>query len=93
MADFTSVPVLDWNLIASGNKAQFLKELQHALINVGFLYLDHPPVDPVGLAFCERNIVLNRRINIGTHQETGGVCPKGIRNFAAGEGCVWNGEL
>jgi len=41
--DFTSVPVLDYNLI-SKDKPSFLRQLRHALIHVGFLYLQHPPV-------------------------------------------------
>ncbi|KAI0030372.1 Clavaminate synthase-like protein [Vararia minispora EC-137] len=46
-SDFTAVPVLDWPLATSpATRAQFLAELLHALVNVGFLYLSHPPVSP-----------------------------------------------
>ncbi|KAJ7090785.1 hypothetical protein B0H15DRAFT_778937 [Mycena belliarum] len=44
-ADFSSVPVLDYaQTTSSETKPQFIKELQHALINVGFLYLANVPV-------------------------------------------------
>ena len=43
--NFSSVPVLDYSLIASGKKDEFISQLRHALINVGFLYLANPPVD------------------------------------------------
>ena len=43
--NFSSVPVLDYSLIASGKKDEFTSQLRHALINVGFLYLANPPVD------------------------------------------------
>ncbi|KAI5118876.1 hypothetical protein M0805_003551 [Coniferiporia weirii] len=44
--DFTSIPVLDYTQLHTGRKAQFVAALQHALVNVGFLYLAHPPLDP-----------------------------------------------
>lgn len=44
-SDFSSVPILDYNLVKTGRKAEFTAQLRHALINVGFLYLAHPPVD------------------------------------------------
>ncbi|KAJ7648521.1 hypothetical protein B0H17DRAFT_1103006 [Mycena rosella] len=44
--NFSSVPVLDYSQITSPElKPQFIKELQHALINVGFLYLSNVPVE------------------------------------------------
>ena len=43
--DFTSVPILNYALLSSPDtRAVFIKQLQHALIDVGFLYLEHPPV-------------------------------------------------
>ena len=43
--DFTSVPALNYALISSPDtRAVFIRQLQHALIDVGFLYLEHPPV-------------------------------------------------
>lgn len=44
---FSSVPVLDYTLIQNGQKAQFISELRHVLVNVGFLYLANPPIDEV----------------------------------------------
>ena len=44
-ADFSSVPILDYSLLSSpSTRAQFISQLQHALINVGFLYLSNHPV-------------------------------------------------
>ncbi|KAG6825642.1 hypothetical protein H0H93_000458, partial [Arthromyces matolae] len=43
-ANFSSVPILDWTLLKT-DKPLFIAHLQHALINVGFLYLENPPVD------------------------------------------------
>lgn len=42
-ANFSSVPILDWNLLNT-DKPLFIVQLRHALINVGFLYLVNPPV-------------------------------------------------
>ncbi|KAF8311842.1 iron/ascorbate oxidoreductase [Clavulina sp. PMI_390] len=42
---FDSVPVLDYNLIRDGNRDEFIKQLRHVLVNVGFLYLANPPID------------------------------------------------
>ncbi|PVF97031.1 Clavaminate synthase-like protein [Serendipita vermifera] len=42
---FQQVPILDWNLIQSGQKSRFILQLRDALINVGFMYLQNPPVD------------------------------------------------
>ena len=43
--NFESVPILDYNLLSTGRRDEFISQLRHALINVGFLYLLHPPVD------------------------------------------------
>ena len=44
-ANFSSVPVLDWSLLSDSlTRSEFIRQLQHALINVGFLYLSNPPV-------------------------------------------------
>ncbi|TFY65263.1 hypothetical protein EVJ58_g2093 [Rhodofomes roseus] len=44
-SNFSSVPILDWSLTTSPDrKPEFLAQLRHALINVGFLYLSNPPV-------------------------------------------------
>jgi isopenicillin N synthase-like dioxygenase len=44
--NFSSVPVLDYSQTRSeALKPQFIHELQHALINVGFLYLSNVPIE------------------------------------------------
>ncbi|KAF9811147.1 hypothetical protein IEO21_06631 [Rhodonia placenta] len=44
-ANFSSVPVLDYSLVSDPERRpDFISQLRHALINVGFLYLSHPPV-------------------------------------------------
>lgn len=44
-ANFSSVPVLDFALVSdSATKPEFILQLRHALINVGFLYLDNHTV-------------------------------------------------
>ncbi|KDQ17215.1 hypothetical protein BOTBODRAFT_648452 [Botryobasidium botryosum FD-172 SS1] len=43
-ANFSAVPVLDFTLLDRGKKDQFIAELRHAVVNVGFLYLANPPV-------------------------------------------------
>ncbi|KIM31190.1 hypothetical protein M408DRAFT_64609 [Serendipita vermifera MAFF 305830] len=43
---FRKVPILDWKLIETGHKADFISQLRDALVTCGFLYLQHPPVDP-----------------------------------------------
>ncbi|KAI0320731.1 Clavaminate synthase-like protein [Amylostereum chailletii] len=46
-ANFTSVPILDYSLVASpATRPEFISQLRHALINVGFLYLSNPPIQP-----------------------------------------------
>jgi isopenicillin N synthase-like dioxygenase len=43
--NFTSIPILNYALLSSPDtRAAFIAQLQHALITVGFLYLEHPPV-------------------------------------------------
>ena len=45
MDNFTSVPILNYALLSSPDtRAVFIEQLRHALIDVGFLYLEHPPV-------------------------------------------------
>ncbi|KAI0273328.1 Clavaminate synthase-like protein [Gloeopeniophorella convolvens] len=45
--DFTSIPILDYALLASPTtRPAFLTQLRSALITTGFLYLAHPPVPP-----------------------------------------------
>lgn len=39
MADFDSIPVLDWSLTSGGGKDAFLSQLRQAFITVGFCYL------------------------------------------------------
>lgn len=51
--DFSSVPVLDYALAKEpATRLEFLNQLRHTLINVGFLYLSNPPVsqDDIHLA-------------------------------------------
>ncbi|TFY78423.1 hypothetical protein EWM64_g5589, partial [Hericium alpestre] len=46
-ANFSNVPVLDYALLSSPDtRPTFIAQLQHALINVGFLYLAHSPIAP-----------------------------------------------
>ncbi|KAF6760261.1 iron/ascorbate oxidoreductase [Ephemerocybe angulata] len=43
--DFSSIPLLDYSLLASPDtRQQFIDQLRHALINVGFLYLSNHTV-------------------------------------------------
>ncbi|THH17296.1 hypothetical protein EW146_g3500 [Bondarzewia mesenterica] len=45
--NFSSVPVLDYALLSSpATRPTFIAHLRNALINIGFLYLSHPPVTP-----------------------------------------------
>jgi hypothetical protein len=46
MQSFSGVPTLDFALL-NGQKTRFLAELRHILVNVGFLYLENPPIDKV----------------------------------------------
>lgn len=44
--NFSSIPILDYALVSDAStKPSFVSQLQHALINVGFLYLKNAPVD------------------------------------------------
>lgn len=44
---FTSIPILDYSKSTSPKtKPAFLADLRHALVNVGFFYLVHHPIDP-----------------------------------------------
>ncbi|KAH9940370.1 Clavaminate synthase-like protein [Epithele typhae] len=44
---FSTIPVLDYSLLATPDgHREFVAELRHALVHVGFLYLANPPVDP-----------------------------------------------
>ncbi len=44
-ANFTSIPTLYYDLLASPDtRPAFIQQLQNALINIGFLYLEHPPI-------------------------------------------------
>ncbi|KAK7001541.1 Clavaminate synthase-like protein [Favolaschia claudopus] len=48
--NFSSVPILDYSQILSPTtKPHFIHHLQHALINVGFLYLSNVPIDTSAL--------------------------------------------
>jgi len=44
-ANFDSVPVVDYALLSQGKQDEFVQQLRQAAINVGFLYLAHPPID------------------------------------------------
>jgi isopenicillin N synthase-like dioxygenase len=44
-ADFTSIPLIDYRDSTSlVTKHRFLAALRHALVNVGFFYLQNPPI-------------------------------------------------
>lgn len=45
---FKEIPILEWGLVKNGQKSLFVSQLRDALINIGFLYLLNPPVQPVG---------------------------------------------
>lgn len=50
-ANFSSVPILDYTLLSSPTtRPEFIAQLRHAFINVGFLYLSNPPVAPADIA-------------------------------------------
>ena len=43
--DFASIPVLDYALVSDPvHRPEFISQLKHALVNVGFMYLSNPPV-------------------------------------------------
>ena len=45
ISDFSSIPILDYSLLDSpSQRPKFIAQLQHALINIGFLYLSNHPV-------------------------------------------------
>jgi isopenicillin N synthase-like dioxygenase len=45
LGNFTNVPILDYHLLsAPDTRSLFIEQLRDALINVGFLYLEHTPV-------------------------------------------------
>jgi len=47
---FSKVPLLDFSLTADpARKPEFIAQLQHALINVGFLYLSNAPVSQTNI--------------------------------------------
>lgn len=51
--DFTSISILNYALLSSSDtRPVFIRQLQHALINVGFLYLENTP-DPDDALFDE----------------------------------------
>jgi isopenicillin N synthase-like dioxygenase len=44
-ANFTSIPLIDFNDTRTPvTKHRFLAALRHALVNVGFFYLQNPPI-------------------------------------------------
>ena len=44
-SSFSAVPILDYSLLSTPEgHAEFIAQLQHALIHVGFLYLSNSPV-------------------------------------------------
>ncbi|KAI0784685.1 Clavaminate synthase-like protein [Abortiporus biennis] len=44
-SNFSSVPILDYSLVSDPKRRpEFIRDLQNALVNVGFLYLSNPPV-------------------------------------------------
>ena len=47
LGNFEAIPILDYSLLQTGRKAEFIDQLRNALINVGFLYLQNPPIDKV----------------------------------------------
>lgn len=46
MAAVQEIPTLDFGLL-NGRKNDFISQLRHILVNVGFLYLANPPVSQV----------------------------------------------
>ena len=45
MGEFTAIPILDYELLLTGKKDEFIAALRNAVVNVGFLYLRNPPID------------------------------------------------
>lgn len=43
--EFTSIPTLDYELLSTNRKEEFIASLRNAVVNIGFLYLKNPPVD------------------------------------------------
>ncbi|KAH9943893.1 hypothetical protein B0H21DRAFT_747434 [Amylocystis lapponica] len=44
-ANFSSIPILDYAILAdAARRPDFIAQLRHVLVNVGFLYLANPPV-------------------------------------------------
>ena len=45
-SSFESIPILDYSLsLSDTTKPEFLKQLRHALLEVGFLYIKNTSVD------------------------------------------------
>ena len=43
--EFTTIPFLDYTLLTLNRKDEFIAQLRHAVVNIGFMYLAHPPID------------------------------------------------
>lgn len=49
-SNFSSIPVLNYALVCDPvRKPEFILQLRHALVNVGFMYLSNPPVDQIDI--------------------------------------------
>jgi hypothetical protein len=75
---FQKVPVLDWRLIEHGQKSNFILQLRDALINVGFMYILHPPIEPVG---SDATYMVFTNTSLGSTSTREGVCTEAVRAF------------
>jgi hypothetical protein len=75
---FRKVPILNWKLIEHGQRLDFILQLREALINAGFLYILHPPIEAVesGMTCAIPTDAL-----IGSNPTREGVCPEIVRAF------------
>ena len=42
---FNRIPILDYSLLTTGRKDEFVSQLRHTMIFVGFLYLANTPIE------------------------------------------------
>jgi len=67
----------------------FILQLREALVNVGFLYILHPPIEPVGSGILFE-IVSDASLGIGSTCE--GICTEAVRTVHREEACPPNVE-
>jgi hypothetical protein len=75
---FQKVPILDWKLIEHGQKSDFILQLREALVHVGFFYIEHPPIEPVG---SDATYMVFTNVSLGSNSTREGVCTEAVRAF------------